>query len=59
MLIVDVGIQTREGYSPYVSGSTYDLWVKNRMGEPLLGSTPEVVNFPDWFHPKSQGVKLT
>jgi len=55
MLIVDPGIQNKTGYAAFDSGNQYDLWVKNRYGEPFLGKVwPGYVHFPDWFHPKSQ-----
>eukprot|EP01117_Protostelium_nocturnum_P008400 TRINITY_DN29_c2_g1_i2.p1 TRINITY_DN29_c2_g1~~TRINITY_DN29_c2_g1_i2.p1 ORF type:complete len:707 (+),score=283.88 TRINITY_DN29_c2_g1_i2:811-2931(+) len=53
-LIVDPGIKIEKGYPAHDEGEKYGLWIKRPSGKDAVGKVwPDLVNFPDWFHPNS------
>ncbi len=54
--ILDPGIKKEEGYKPYETGLTRDIFVKYPDGEPYLaGVWPGLCHFPDFGHEAADG----
>lgn len=52
ILIIDPGIKFDINYFTFVRGLDYNIYIKNKDDNPLLGSVwPGSVYFPDFFHP--------